>query len=417
MRELGQSKILNVGIDVESVRKDFPILDTNIDGKPLVYLDNAGTAQKPKAVIQRETEFYTHQNANIHRGIHRLSEIASDEYERARRRIARFFNAARAEEIVFVRGTTEGVNLVANSFGRKYIKEGDHVVVSILEHHSNFIPWQLMAEERGAVFQVIPMDDKGVLDLEAYEAMLSERTKIVALTHISNAIGTVNPVKEMIQLAHARGIPVLIDGAQSTPHMKVDVTDLDCDFFVFSGHKVFGPTGIGVLYGKERWLDEMPPYQVGGGTIRTVTVEKTEFLDPPAKFEGGTPNIGGAIGLATAFDYIEELGMGRIMNYENELYCYAREKLGALPDLVLWGDGSEIAAVLSFGIEGVHSHDISTFLDSEGVAIRAGHHCAKPLMGRLGIPGTARASFCFYNTKEEIDHLVDGILKISKFFS
>ena len=417
MRELGQNKRLNVGIDVQSVRKDFPILETNIDGKPLVYLDNAATAHKPEVVILRETEFYTHQNANIHRGIHRLSEIASDEYERARRRIAQFFNVAHAEEIVFVRGTTEGVNLVANSFGRKFIKEGDHVVVSILEHHSNFIPWQQMAEERGAVFQVIPMDDKGVLDLEVYEAMLSERTKIVALTHISNAIGTVNPIKEMIQLAHARGIPVLIDGAQSTPHMKVDVTDLDCDFFVFSGHKVFGPTGIGVLYGKERWLDEMPPYQVGGGTIRTVTVEETEFLDPPAKFEAGTPNIGGAIGLATAFDYIEELGMERIMNYENELYCYAREKLGALPGLVLWGDGSEIAAVLSFGIEGVHSHDISTFLDSEGVAIRAGHHCAKPLMSRLGIPGTARASFCFYNTKEEIDHLADGILKTSKFFS
>ena len=417
MRELGQEKRPHVGIDVQSVRKDFPILETNIEGKPLVYLDNAATAHKPKAVILRETEFYTHQNANIHRGIHRLSEIASDEYERARRKIARFLNAAQAEEIVFVRGTTEGVNLVANSFGRKYIKEGDHVVVSILEHHSNFIPWQLMAEERGAIFQVIPMDDKGVLDLEAYEAMLSERTKIVALTHISNAIGTVNPVKEMIQLAHAKGIPVLIDGAQSTPHMKVDVTDLDCDFFVFSGHKVFGPTGIGVLYGKERWLDEMPPYQVGGGTIRTVTVEETEFLDPPAKFEGGTPNISGAIGLATAFDYIEKLGMEKIMNYESELYSYAREKLGSLPDLVLWGDGSEIAAVLSFGIEGVHSHDISTFLDSEGVAIRAGHHCAKPLMGRLGIPGTARASFCFYNTKEEIDHLADGILKISKFFS
>ena len=417
MRELAQDKKPTVGIDVEAVRRDFPILQIYIEGKPLVYLDNAATAHKPETVIQRETEFYTHQNANIHRGIHHLSELASDEYERARRRIARFFNAAQAEDIVFVRGTTEGVNLVANSFGRKYVKEGDQVVVSILEHHSNFIPWQLMAEERGAILKVIPMDDRGVLDLEAYEAMLSERTRIVALTHISNAIGTVNPIKEMIQSAHVRGIPVLIDGAQSAPHLKVDLVELDCDFFVFSGHKVFGPTGIGILYGKERWLDAMPPYQAGGGTIQTVTVEGTAFLDPPAKFEGGTPNIAGAIGLATALDYVENLGMKRIVKYEWELYRYAREKLGALPDLTLWGNGPEMAAALSFGIKSVHSHDVSTFLDTEGIAIRAGHHCAQPLMRRLGIPGTARASFCFYNTKEEIDHLADGILKVARFFS
>ncbi len=417
MRKLAERRDLSEVFDVEAVRKDFPILETRIEGKPLAYLDSAATAQKPEVVIQREIEFYSTQNANIHRGIHYLSEKASEEYERARERIARFFNASRAEEIVFVRGTTEGVNLVAHSFGRKYVEQGDEVVVSILEHHSNFIPWQLMAEERGATLKVIPMDDRGVLDFEAYQALLGERTRIVALTHISNAIGIVNPVEDMIRAAHKKGIPVLIDGAQSAPHIQVDFEALDCDFFVFSGHKVFGPTGIGVLYGKEKWLDAMPPYQAGGGTIRSVTTEGTEFLDCPAKFEGGTPHIAGAVGLAVAIDYIENLGLENIVEYESELYCYAREKLGDLPDSIIWGDGPEMAAAVSFGVKNVHSHDISTFLDSEGIAIRAGHHCAQPLMRRFGIPGTARASLSFYNTREEIDRLADGILKIARFFN
>jgi len=356
------------------------------------------------------------ENANIHRGVHTLSAQATDAYEDARKKVADFINAPDAREVIFVRGTTEGINLVAHAFSRKFLKEGDEILISTLEHHSNIVPWQVVAEDRGARLRVIPVDDRGVLDLEAYHAMLSKRTAIVALTHVSNAIGTVNPVEEMIRDAHAMDIPVLIDGAQAAPHFAIDMHALDCDFYTFSGHKMYGPTGIGVLYGKSRWLDEMPPYEGGGGMIRSVDFEKTIYRETPEKFEAGTPNIAGAIGLGAAVDFLASIGLGAIHAHEQEILAYVSERLRSIDGLRIIGTAPQKESVLSFVFEGVHPHDIGTFLDTDGIAIRTGHHCAQPLMKRFGIAGTARASFGMYNTKSEVDKLVTSIRKIIKFF-
>ena len=416
MTELIEETGIGLGLDVDRVRGDFPILGATVRGHPLVYLDNAATSQKPRVVIEALTGYYTAQNANIHRGIHYLSEEATEAYERARARVGQFINAADPAEIVFVRGTTEAISLVAHSFGRRFINAGDAIVLSQVEHHSNIVPWQLVAEERGATIEVIPIDDDGLLDLETYEKLLSERVKIVAISHLSNALGIVYPIGRMIAMAHDRGIPVAVDGAQAAPHMKVDVQELDCDFYMFSGHKVYGPTGVGVLFGKRRWMDEIPPYLGGGGAIRSVDFSGTKFLDPPGKFEAGTPNIAGALGLHVALDYVDSLGLANIEAYETDLYEYALGVLSEIDDLRIFGRGPSMASVISFLLGGVHAHDISTFLDSEGIAIRAGHHCAQPLMRRLGIAGTARASFSFYNTKFEVDKLVRGIRNVRRFF-
>ncbi len=411
------STIQNSGFDVERIRRDFPILDLRIGDHPLVYLDNAATTQKPRVLIDSLNKFYAEQNANIHRGVYFLSEKATDAYEKSRVRIANFINAAAAREIIFLRGTTEAINLVAQSFGRRFFQKDDEVIISILEHHANIVPWQIICELTGAKLKVIPMDDRGVLNLDAYEKMLSDCTRMVAITHISNAIGTVNPVKEMIEKAHQWDVPVLIDGAQSVPHFPIDVSALDCDFFVFSGHKLFGPTGVGVLYGKEKWLREMPPYQGGGEMIRTVTMEKTTFKDIPDKFEAGTPDISGVIGLSVAIDYFESLGIEAIQAHENDLLNYGTEALEQVSGLNIMGNAPDKSNVLSFVLADIHPHDIGTFLDSEGIAVRAGHHCAQPLMKRLGVSATARASLCLYNTREEIDKLTANLLKIKKFFS
>lgn len=416
MTELIEETHTGIGFDVERVRRDFPILDTMVRGHPLVYLDNAATSQKPQVVIDALAAYYTTQNANIHRGIHYLSEEATEAYEEARVRVGQFINAEDPAEIVFVRGTTEAISLVAHSFGRRFINEGDAIVLSQVEHHSNIVPWQLVAEERGATIEVIPIDDDGLLDLEAYEKVLSERVKIVAIPHISNALGIVYPIGRMIAMAHQRGIPVAVDGAQAAPHLKIDVQELDCDFYMFSGHKVYGPTGVGVLFGKGRWLEELPPYLGGGGAIRSVDFAGTQFLDPPEKFEAGTPNISGAIGLRVALDYVGSLGLSDIEAYETALCEYAVGALSEIDDLRIFGRGPKMASVISFLLGDVHAHDISTFLDSEGIAIRAGHHCAQPLMQRLRIAGTARASFSFYNTQREVDKLVQGIRKVRRFF-
>ena len=411
------STIQNSGFDVERIRRDFPILDLRIGDHPLVYLDNAATTQKPRVLIDSLNKFYAEQNANIHRGVYFLSEKATDAYEKSRVRIANFINAAAAREIIFLRGTTEAINLVAQSFGRRFFQKDDEVIISILEHHANIVPWQIICELTGAKLKVIPMDDRGVLNLDAYEKMLSDCTRMVAITHISNAIGTVNPVKEMIEKAHQWDVPVLIDGAQSVPHFPIDVSALDCDFFVFSGHKLFGPTGVGVLYGKEKWLREMPPYQGGGEMIRTVTMEKTTFKDIPDKFEAGTPDISGVIGLSVAIDYFESLGIEAIQAHENDLLNYGTEALEQVSGLNIMGNAPDKSNVLSFVLADIHPHDIGTFLDSEGIAVRAGHHCAQPLMKRLGVSATARASLCLYNTREEINKLTANLLKIKKFFS
>jgi cysteine desulfurase/selenocysteine lyase len=406
-----------VGFDVTAVRDDFPILRSRVHGKPLVYLDNAATTQKPKAVIDRLVRYYATQNANVHRGVHLLSERATDEYEAARERLRRFLNAADHKEIVFVRGTTEAINLVARSYGRSRIGRGDEVVITAMEHHSNIVPWQMLCEETGARLQVAPISDAGELLLDRYEALLSDRTKIVAVVHVSNALGTVNPVAEMIRLAHRRGIPALIDGAQAVAHVPVDVRALDCDFYAFSGHKIFGPTGIGVLYGKASLLEAMPPYQGGGDMIRSVTFERTHYNDPPYKFEAGTPNIAGAIGLATAIEYVDALGLDRIAAYERELTAYATDALSRIAGLRLTGTAADKAGILSFVLDHVHPHDIGTILDREGVAIRTGHHCCQPLMDRLGVPATARASLALYNTRAEIDALGAALQKVSEVFA
>jgi cysteine desulfurase / selenocysteine lyase len=403
--------------DVQAVRHDFPILRERVHDKPLVYLDNAATTQKPQAVIDRLTTFYAHENANVHRGVHLLSERATDAYEDARRTVCRFLNAADPREIVFVRGTTEAINLVAQSYGRSHVAPGDEIVITTMEHHSNIVPWQMLCEQTGARLRVVPITDAGELRLDAYEAALSERTKIVAVVHVSNALGTINPVAEIVRLAHGRGIPVLVDGAQAVAHMLVDVRRLDCDFYTFSGHKIFGPTGIGVLYAKAPLLEAMPPYQGGGDMISSVTFERTLYNVLPYKFEAGTPNIAGAIGLAAALDYVDAIGLDRINAYERELLAYGTDALSQIAGLRLTGTAADKAGILAFALEGVHPHDIGTILDRQGIAIRTGHHCCQPLMDRLGVPATARASLALYNTREEIDALAAALDTVREVFA
>jgi cysteine desulfurase/selenocysteine lyase len=404
-------------LDVETVRRDFPILDIRVGDKPLVYLDNAASTQKPQAVIDVIQRYYMLQNANIHRGVHYLSQRATDAYEQARARIAQFIGAGTPDEVVFVRGATEAINLVAHSWGGRFLKAGDEILITALEHHANIVPWQLIAERTGAVIRVAPISDDGEIDLPALQAMLSKRTKLVAVAHVSNALGTVNPVREIIAAAHAHGALVLIDGAQSAPHLPVDVQELGCDFFVFSGHKVYGPTGIGILWGRAAVLESMPPYQSGGDMIQKVTFEKTTFKEPPGRFEAGTPHISGAIALGAAVDYLARLGRERIAAHEDEVTRYAVEKLSAVPGIRLVGRPAHRASVVSFLLDNAHPHDIGTILDSDGIAIRAGHHCAQPLMRRLGIPATARASFGLYNTKAEVDALVAAVARVRVLFS
>lgn len=401
-------------INIQKLRQDFPLLSKKVNGKPLVYLDSGATAQKPKQVIDAISNYYQKQNANIHRGVHQLSQEITIAYENARTTVQNHLNAALSQEIIFTSGTTESINLVASSFGKKYINAGDEIIISEMEHHSNIVPWQVLCEEKGAVLKVIPINEKGELCMDEYKKLLCSKTKIVAVTHISNTLGTINPVKEMIALAHEKGIPVLIDGAQAVPHIKVDVQALDADFYCFSGHKMFGPTGVGILYGKEKWLHEMPPYKVGGGIIKTVTFKKTEYADLPLKFEAGTPHIAGGIGLAAAIEYVNEIGLENIGGYEHELLEYATLKLLAIEGLRIIGTAKEKASVISFVIEEVHPLDIGTLLDKQGIAVRTGHHCTQPLMEHFGLPGTIRASLMFYNTKEEVDVLVLGIQKAIK---
>ncbi len=403
--------------DARKIRKDFPVLSQTVNGKPLRYLDNAASAQVPNLVIERGAEYLKKEHSNIHRGVHYLSQHATTAYEAAREKVRKFINAKEAKECIFVRGTTEGVNLVAYSYGRKFVNEGDEIIISYLEHHANIIPWQVLAEEKGATLRVIPMNERGELVIEEYENMLSERTKIVAVSHVSNSLGTVVPIKEMIQTAHKFGVPVLVDGAQAVPHFPVDVQDLDADFYTFSGHKMFAPTGSGILYGKKELLEKMPPYQTGGGMIRTVTFEKTTFAPIPEKFEAGTPAIAAGIGLGAAIDYLNSIDFEAAAKYEHELLEYATEKLSAIEGVRIIGTAREKASVLSFTIENVHPHDIGTILDQSGIAIRAGHHCAQPVMQFFDVPATARASFAFYNTREEVDVLADAVQKVIEVFA
>ena len=397
---------------VKKCRHHFPLLQQRVNGKALVYFDNAATSQKPQVVIDTMMRYYQEDNSNIHRGVHYLSERATQAYEAVRGKVQHFLNAASRKEIVFVRGTTEAINLVSNSYGKNHVNKDDEVIISGMEHHSNIVPWQILCQEKGAKLRVIPINDDGEIMIEEYEKLLSERTKIVALVHVSNALGTINPVKQMIATAHKRGIPVLIDGAQAVPHMRVDVRDLDCDFYAISSHKVFGPTGVGILYGKEKLLEAMPPYQGGGDMIKSVTFEKTIYNDLPYKFEAGTPNIGGGVGFGAAIDYVNNMDTGAVAAYERDLLEYATEKISSIKGVHIIGTAKEKVSVLSFVIDGVHAHDIGTILDSEGIAIRTGHHCAQPVMQRFGVAATARASFAFYNTKEEIDAMVNGVHKV-----
>jgi cysteine desulfurase/selenocysteine lyase len=403
--------------DVERIRKDFPALHQQVRGKPLVYLDNAATSQKPQAMIDALVAYYSFDNSNVHRGVHLLSVRATEAYEGARARIQRHLNAASTREIVFVRQATEGINLVMASFGRRFVAAEDEIVISAIEHHANIVPWQMLCEEKGARLRVIPVDDRGDLVMQEYARLLGPRTKLVAITQVSNALGTVTPIKDVIGLAHQQDIPVLVDGAQAVPHQAVDVRDLDCDFYVFSGHKAYGPTGIGVLYGKERWLERMPPFQGGGDMIKAVTFEKTTYNELPYKFEAGTPHIAGAIGLAAGLEYIAGLGLDRIRDYEHELLTYGTELLSAIPGVRLIGTARHKAAVLSFVLDGVHAHDLGTILDQQGVAIRAGHHCAMPVMQRFGVPATARASMAFYNTRAELETLAAAIEEAREIFA
>lgn len=403
--------------DVERWRRDFPILTQKVNGKPLVYLDNAATSQKPRTVIDRIDRYYREENANIHRGVHLLSEKATEEYEKARVTAQHFLNAAEAREILFVRGTTEAINLVAQTYGRQNFRSGDEIILSTLEHHSNIVPWQMLCEQTGARLKVIPINDAGELLLDEYEKLLGERTKMVAVGHVSNSLGTINPIAEIIQKAHRVGAKVLIDGAQAVPHFPIDVRSLDCDFYAFSGHKVYGPTGIGILYGKAELLQSMPPYQGGGDMISQVTFEKTVYQVIPYKFEAGTPNIAGAIGLGEALSYFKNLDLKAIAEHEHQLLQYATQSLSEIQGLKLVGTASEKASVVSFVLGDIHPHDIGTILDQEGIAIRTGHHCTMPLMIRLGLPATARASMAFYNTRGEIDALVKGIQQVRKVFA
>jgi cysteine desulfurase / selenocysteine lyase len=401
---------------VERIRKDFPILRQRVRGKPLVYLDNAATSQKPRVVIDTVNRYYLAENANVHRGIHFLSERATQAYEGARDTVRQFLNAADTREIIFVRGTTEAINVVAQSYGRTFLTAGDEIVISAMEHHSNIVPWQILCEQIGARLRIIPFNHNGELLLDEYEKLLNERTKFVAVVHVSNVLGTTNPLKPIIAMAHRRNVPVLVDGAQAVPHQPVDVQELECDFYAFSGHKLFGPTGIGVLYGKADLLERMPPYQGGGDMISVVTFEKTHYNTLPYKFEAGTPNMAGAIGLGAAIDYVTEVGLEAVAAYERELLVYTTEALSTIKGLRIIGTAKEKASVVSFILDGVHAHDIGTILDHEGIAIRAGHHCAMPVMQRFGVPATARASLAFYNTKEEVDALIKALHKVSEVF-
>ncbi|HLX28818.1 MAG TPA: cysteine desulfurase [Casimicrobiaceae bacterium] len=403
-------------LDVERIRADFPILGEQVNGKPLVYLDNAATTQKPQVVIDAETAYYEHGNANVHRGVHALSQRATDAYEASRASVARFIGAHSPDEIVFTRGTTDGINLVAQSFARPRLREGDEILISAMEHHSNIVPWQLVCEATGAALAVVPIGDDGTLDFDAYQRMLGPRTKLVAMTHVSNALGTITPIERIVALAHEANVPVLVDGAQAIAHIGADVRAIDCDFYAFSGHKILGPTGSGALYGKAALLDAMPPYQGGGDMIRSVTFAKTEYNDIPYKFEAGTPNIAGAIGMGEAIEYVRRVGIDAIDRHERELLRYATERVSGIKGLRIVGTAAEKAAIVSFTLEGIHAHDVGTILDHEGIAIRAGHHCAMPVMERFGITGTARASFALYNTREEIDALVAGIERAQRIF-
>lgn len=403
--------------DVARIREDFPILKRKVHGKPLVYLDSAATGQKPQAVLDVERHYYEMENANVHRGVHHLSEVATNHYEGSRAKIRDFLGAASEREIIFVRGATEGINLVAQSYGRSTLRAGDEIIISTMEHHSNIVPWQILCEQTGAKLRVIPIDNDGVLYLEQYERLLNHKTKMVALVHVSNALGTINPIREMIAMAHRWDTPVLIDGAQAAPHTRVNVQELDADFYTLSGHKLFASTGIGVLYGKSKWLESMPPYQGGGDMISLVTFEKTHYNVLPYKFEAGTPHIAGAISLGAAVDYLNGIGMEAIDAYEQELLAYGTEALTAIEGVELIGTAKHKAAVLSFTIAGVHPHDIGTILDREGIAIRAGHHCAMPVMQRFGVPATARASLAFYNTTQEIDALAAAVRRVQEVFA
>lgn len=402
--------------DVEKIRKDFPLLGCQVNGKPLVYLDNAASSQVPKSVIDRMVKYLTEEHSNVHRGVHYLSQIATKAYESAREKVRRFINAGEAAECIFVRGCTEGLNLVAASYGKTFIGEGDEIILSPMEHHSNIVPWQVVGSETGARIRVIPMNERGELDFEAYLNLLNEKTKIVAVSHVSNALGTVNPLKEIIAAAHSAGVPVCVDAAQSVPHFPVDVRDLDADFLVFSGHKMFAPTGIGVVYAKREWLEKLPPYQTGGGMIRSVTFERTTYAPIPDKFEAGTPAIAPAIGLGAAIDYINSIDFPAAAAYEADLLRHATNLLSDIPQVKIIGTASNKASVLSFVIEGVHPHDIGTILDQQGIAIRAGHHCAQPVMDFFAVPATARASFAFYNTHSEVEQLAAGVQKVIDVF-
>ncbi len=403
-------------LDVESIRKDFPLLARKVHGKPLVYFDNGATSQKPQAVIDALNRYYTEENSNIHRGVHYLSELATSLYEEARKKLRRFVNARRLEEIIFVRGTTEAINLVAQSYGRKFLGAGDEIIVSAMEHHSNIVPWQMLCEQVGARLRVIPINHDGELLLDEFRRLLNDRIKFVSVTHVSNALGTVTPVKEIVRLAHAGGVPVLLDGAQAVPHLPVDVQEIDCDFYAFSGHKMFGPTGVGVLYGRAELLDKMPPYQGGGDMISLVTFEKTHYNVLPYKFEAGTPNIAGGIGLGAAVDYLAGLDWDQVAAHERDLLEYATQAITKIDGLRIIGTAKEKAGVISFVLDHVHAHDVGTILDQEGVAVRAGHHCAMPVMQRFGVPATTRASFAFYNTRAEIDVLVGALHRVLKVF-
>ena len=402
--------------DIQKIREDFPILDREVYGKPLIYLDNGATTQKPRQVVEAITDEYYSVNANVHRGVHFLSQQATELHEASRETVRRFINARSSNEIVFTRGTTESINLLASSFADSQMKEGDEVIVSVMEHHSNIVPWQLQAARKGIVLKVIPMNDRGELLLDEYEKLFSERTKLVSFAHVSNVLGTVNPAKEMIATAHAHGVPVLIDGAQSVPHMKVDVQDLDADFFAFSGHKIYGPTGVGVLYGKEEWLDKLPPYQGGGEMIQSVSFEKTTFNELPFKFEAGTPDYIGTTALAKALDYVSAIGMENIAAHEHELTLYAMQRLKEINGMRIFGEAEHKSSVISFLVGNIHHLDMGTLLDRLGIAVRTGHHCAQPLMIRMGIEGIVRASFGLHNTKEEIDMLAAGIERVSRMF-
>jgi cysteine desulfurase/selenocysteine lyase len=405
------------GFDVARIREDFPILDQMVNGKPLVYLDNAATTQKPQVVIDALVNYYTSDNSNVHRGVHTLSQRATEDFDIGRSKARQFLNAGSDQEIIFVKGTTDGINLVAQSYARPNLEEGDDIIISTMEHHSNIIPWQVLCQEKGAHLRVIPISDAGELLIDEYEKLLTPRTKLVAITHVSNVLGTVNPIEQIVEIAHNRGVPVLVDGAQAVPHMAVDVQKLGCDFYVFSGHKIYGPTGIGVLYGKSELLEAMPPYQLGSEMIKSVTFEHTIYNDLPFKFEPGTPHIAGVIGMGAAIDYLNGIGMDRIDAYEHDLLEYGMECFSGIDGVQLIGTAPGKSSVMSFVMDSAHPHDIGTILDTEGVAVRTGHHCAQPLMHRFGVPATARASLSFYNTKDEIDLLVKAIDRVIEVFS